>query len=216
MKAFLPIALAIGVAACAADQPPRVEVDPSYCPDVPAIPVNQQGLVLPPRTFSGVSSDWESVFAYNLEQSLSVPSRLAGRPADTARDLAQLELLANSFQRNLRFQTLPAISVVQMRQGSVALRDTMGVSPEVSSAQVAGALFATECLLRAGDPAAARSALARVAQAPDALDLIAPPGGQAPPRIPGATVVAASVAAKAIRSQGDPGGRTFFRVSRLF
>jgi hypothetical protein len=210
--AILPVLLAL--AGCAADAVSVVETAPAYCPDPPAIPVNAQGLVLVPPVVRADAADWESDFAYGMQFALASPSRLAGRPAVTARQLAQLEMLNNSFQRNIRFQTLPAFGTLSMRQGSQALRDSLGIGPGVSDPEVIGALLATECALWAGDRARARAALARVAQAPDALDLIAPPGGYAPPRIPQATAAAAAQAAPAIRRQGDTDGR-FLRLGRI-
>jgi hypothetical protein len=213
MKRFAAVLLA-GLAGCAADAVQVVETVPAYCPNPPAIPVNAQGLVLVPAAVRDNQVDWESTFAYRMQFQLASPARLAGKPAVTAQQLAQLEMLANSFQRNIRFQTLPAFGTLSMRQGSEALRQSLGIGPGVSDPQVIEALLKTECALWAGDRARARTTLAQVAQAPDALDLIAPPGGNAPPRIPNATASAAAQAAPAIRLQGGSEGR-FFRVGRL-
>jgi len=200
--AILPILAAL--AGCAADAVQVVETAPAYCPTPPSIPVNAQGLVLVPPVVRDNAVDWESTFAYRMQSSLASPARLAGKPAVTAQQLAQLEMLANSFQRNIRFQTLPTFGFLSMRQGSEALRQALGIGPGVSDVQVIEALLKTECALWAGDRARARTALAQVAQAPDALDLIAPTGGNSPPRIPRATALAAAQAATAIRLQGEP------------
>lgn len=195
------------LAGCAADRVEVVETRPDYCPNPPAIPTTAQGVILPPRMITNNSPDWESTFAYKLEFSLASPATLAGKPAQTAQALAQLSMLANSFSRSLRFQTLPAFGYLSMQQGSAALRQTLGVGQGVSDPQLIGALLQTECALWAGDRAGARAALEQVAQAPDALDIIAPPGGNAVPRIPGAVAVAAANAAPAIRAQGGNGSR---------
>jgi hypothetical protein len=207
MKKLMLLPILVALAGCAADAVQVVETQPAYCPSPPAIPVNAQGLVLVPPIVRDNAVDWESAFAYRMQFSLASPARLAGKPAVTAQQLAQLEMVANSFQRNIRFQTLPAFGTLSMRQGSEALRQSLGIGPGVSDAQVIGALLRTECALWAGDRPGARTALAQVAQAPDALDLIAPPGGNAPPRIPNATAAAAAQAAPAIRRQGDTDGR---------
>lgn len=193
------------LAGCAADAPVQVRAAPAYCPAPPAIAVNAQGLVLPAEALrGGGGGDWETVFAYQLEHGLASPRTLAGRGPETAQQLARLEMLGNSFDRNLRFQRLPAFGLFSMREGRLALRDTLGVGPGIADAELAGALLATECALWAGDRVGARAALARVAQAPDALDLIDPPGGNSPPRIPVAVARAASSAAKAMRAMDFP------------
>lgn len=188
------------LAGCATGPLPE-SAAPAYCPAPPALPVNDQGLILLPPVVAGPGTDPDTFWANELEVSLAAPSRLAGRGPETAQALARLEYLANGFQHNLRWQTLPVSAQPQLRNGSLALRDSLGIARDAPAQDVVGALFATECLLRAGDRAGAARALARVARAPDALDLIAPPGGNAPPRLPGATVAAASVAAKAIRDR---------------
>jgi hypothetical protein len=200
MKRVLVLAAALLAGACAADRPNIVEGPPPYCPAPPAIPVNAQGLVLPPGVLRAEANDWESTFAYRLQETLARPGRLAGRAPQTAAALAQLEMLGNSFERNLRFQRVPGYGLFTMRQGRVAFRDTMGIPRETPDVQVVGALLAAECALWAGDREAARAALAQVAQAPDALDLIAPPGSNSPPRIPRDVVLAASNAVPAIRN----------------
>jgi hypothetical protein len=200
MKRVLVLAVGLLAGACAADRPTIVEGPSPYCPAPPAIPVNAQGLVLPPGVLRAEANDWESTFAYRLQESLARPARLAGRGPQTAAALAQLEMLGNSFERNLRFQRVPGYGLFTMRQGRAAFRDTMGIPRETPDTAVVGALLATECALWANDRDAARRALGQVARAPDALDLIAPPGGNSPPRIPRDVVLAASNAVPAIRN----------------
>lgn len=203
--ALAPVAALALLAGCAADAPVLVRAAPAYCPTPPAIAVNAQGLVLPAEALrGGGGGDWESVFAYQLEHGLASPRTLAGRGPETAQQLARLEMLGNSFERNLRFQRLPGFGLFSMRQGRVALRETLGVRPGVADAELAGALLGAECALWAGDRARAAALLRSVADAPDALDLIDPPGGNSPPRIPHATVLAASNAAKALRAMDRP------------
>lgn len=204
--------LAALLAGCASGPLPQ-SATPGYCPTPPALPVNAQGLILLPPVVAGPgpASDPDAFWANELESSLAAPSRLAGRGPETAQALARLEYLANGFQHNMRWQFLPFAAGPQLRAGSWALRDSLGIARDAPDQDVVGAFFATECYLRVGDRAGAQRALARVAQAPDALDLIAPPGVNAPPRVPGATVAAASVAAKAIRNNG----RTPFMLGGL-
>ncbi len=207
MRAIVAVLLLSGLAGCAADRVEVVETAPAYCPSPPAVPVNAQGVVLPPPVVTANAPDWESTFAYRLQFSLASPSKLAGKGAQTAQALAELEMLGNSFQRSLRFQTLPAFGQLSMQQGRIALRQTLGIGPGVADQQLIGALLDAECALWAGDRAKARAALAHVASAPDALDLIAPPGADSAPRIPAAVAAAAATAAPAIRAQGGTGGR---------
>jgi len=209
------LGLALMLAACAADRPPPVEERASaYCPTPPVVPVNAQGLVLVPPILRSNTVDWESLYAYALEYSLASPRTLAGRAPQTARDLARLDLLGNSFERNQRFQTLAPEGTLMMRTGVWSMRQWLGVPADVSAAQLAGALLATECALWQGDRAAARAVLAKVASAPDALDRIAPADGRSPPPVPVEVAAAASIAAKAIRSHGVADG-PFIRLGRL-
>jgi hypothetical protein len=203
-RTLLGAACALAMLAGCATGPLPESATPAYCPSPPALPVNAQGLILLPPVVAGPgpASDPDAFWANELETSLAEPWRLAGRGPETAQALARLEYLANGFQHNMRWQFLPFAAAPQLQSGSRAFRDSLGIARDAPDQDVVGALFATECLLRVGDRAGAERALARVAQAPDALDLIAPPGGNAAPRVPAATVAAASVAAKAIRNNG--------------
>ncbi|MCC7281612.1 MAG: hypothetical protein IT556_04460 [Acetobacteraceae bacterium] len=208
------LGLALLLAGCAADRPPPVEARaPAYCPNPPAVPVNAQGLVLPPPILRDNAVDWESTYAYRLEFSLASPRTLAGKGPETARDLAWLAMVGNSFDRNLRFQTLAAQGTLMVRTGVWSMRQWLGVAPEVLTPQLVGALLATECALWGADRAAARTALAKVAGAPDALDRVAPADGRSPPPVPREVAAAAAIAAKAIRSQGMTDG-PFIRLGR--
>lgn len=201
MKQGVLAVAAVVLAACAADRPPPVATPiPAYCPSPPAIPVNAQGVLLPPRLLVNNAVDWQTDFAYQLQFIVASPQTLAGKPADTAQLLAHLVMLGNGFARDFRFQTLPAFGTLSMQQGVQALRAGLGIPTAMSDAEVALALLRTECALRAGDRAAARSALALVASAPDALGRIAPEDGAAP-RIPTVTAAAASQAVRAMQLQ---------------
>jgi hypothetical protein len=195
--AWLGVLLLLG--ACETT-PPAESATPAYCPSPPALPVNAQGLIILPPALRQDTPDPDAAWAYALRETLAQPQRLAGRGAATAQGLAQLEYLTNSFNFNQRFRTLPVGAQPRQQVGSRAMRAWLGIAPATPDAEVVGALFATECALRANDRAAAAQALARVAQAPDALDIIAPPGG-APPALPRTTVAAASGAAWAIEDQ---------------
>lgn len=213
MKQMLS-ALALSLAACAADRPPPVaERASAYCPNPPAVRVNAQGLVIPPPILSNAATDWESAFAYGLEHSLASPRTLAGKGPQTARELARLGMVGNSFARNQRFQTLAAQGTLTVRTGLWSMRQWLDVAPDLPDSQLVGALLATECALWAGDRRAAQRALAQAARAPDALDRIAPADDRSPPPVPVGVVAAASIAAKAIRSQGTTDG-PYIRMGR--
>ena len=214
MRTAIGLGLALVLAGCAADRPPPVEERASaYCPTPPVVPVTAQGLVLPPPVLRGNAVDWESVYAYGLEHSLASPRTLAGKGPQTARDLARLDMVGNSFDRNLRFQTLAAEGTLMVRTGVWSMRQWLGVPPDVPDAQLVDALLATECALWEGNRAAARAALAKVAGAPDALERIAPADGSSPPPVPVEVAAAASIAAKAIRSHGVADG-PYIRLGR--
>jgi hypothetical protein len=207
------LGLGLLLGGCAADRPPPVEERASaYCPSPPAIPVNAQGLVLPPPILRSNAVDWESLYAYGLEYSLASPRTLAGKGPQTARDLARLDMVGNSFDRNLRFQTLPPEGTLMVRTGVWSMRQWLGVAADVPDAQLVGVLLSTECALWEGNRGAARAALAKVASAPDALERIAPADGRRPP-VPTEVAAAASIAAKAIRSHGVADG-PFIRLGR--
>jgi hypothetical protein len=205
-RARLGLALALLAGGCTSATLPESPT-PAWCPVPPPLAVNREGLIQLPNELRQVTPDPESAWAYGVRDTLGRPALLAGRGAETAQGLARLEFLANSFTHNMRFLTSPGLAQPRMQQGRRALREWLGIPPTTPDAQVVGALFATECALRANDRAAAARALAQVAQAPDALEAIAPSSG-APPAIPAATQVAASSAVWAV--QGNERGQLRF------
>lgn len=197
---------ALVLAGCAADRVEVARVPSAYCPAPPPIPANAQGVLLPPAIVTANAPDWETVFAYQLRFSLAAPSTLAGKGPETAQALARLVMLGSSFAHSLRFQMLPGSAWLDMQQAMSTLRAMLGTGPGVSDGQLARALLAAECALWVGDRGGARSALAEVGSAADALDLIAPPGADTPPHIPRAIATAAASAAPAIEAQGADSG----------
>ena len=191
----------LALAGCAADRPPPVpeQVSP-YCPDPPAIPVNAQGVLLPPPILVAGAVDWETEFATQLQFTLAQPATLAGKWPETAQVLARLLMLGNGFARDFRFQTLPGFGTLSMQQGVQALRASLGIPASLSVAEVVGAFLRTECALWRRDRVAAQGALAQVASVPDALERIAPQSNAAP-QIPPATAAAAAQAIRAMQLQ---------------
>jgi len=199
-KTVLGLAM-LALAGCAADRPPPVPERASpYCPDPPVIPVNAQGVLLPPPILVGGAVDWETNFATQLQFSVAQPATLAGKWPETAQGLAQLVMLGNGFARDFRFQTLPAFGTLSMQQGVQALRASLGIPATLADAEVAGALLRTECALWRRDRVAAQGALAQVASVADALERIAPQSN-ATPQIPTATAAAAAQAIRAMQLQ---------------
>jgi hypothetical protein len=144
--------------------------------------------------------DWETDFATQLQFTLASPATLAGKWPETARALAQLQMLGNAFANDFRFQTLPSYGTLSMSQGVRAMRASLGIPATLPDAEVAGAFLRAECALWARDRGAAQRALAQVASVPDALERIAPQTN-ATPQIPQATASAASQAARAMQQQ---------------
>lgn len=198
----LALGLALLAGGCATATLPASPT-PDWCPTPPPLAMDAQGLIQLPNVVRQLTPDPESSWAYALRGSLGRPALLAGHGAATAQALAQLEYLANGLTHSMRFISAPALAQPRLQLGRRALREWLGIAPTTPDAQVVGAFFATECALRANDREAARRALAQVAQAPDALEAIAPSSG-APPAVPAATQAAASSAVWAVQGQAGP------------
>lgn len=85
------------------------------------------------------------------------PASIAGRPADAARAVAQLEYLASEIPTGARWREFDPTVGIALRQARQEERAALGISQEAAPQAVIDALFATSRALRAGDePAVAR------------------------------------------------------------
>jgi hypothetical protein len=84
---------------------------------------------------------------------------LAGRPAEAAQALAQLEFLTVELSRNPRFAPLPESLRREFLLARTEARDALGVDEQAQPDAVVAALLAAARALRAGDRAAAARAM---------------------------------------------------------
>jgi len=83
------------------------------------------------------------------------PKSVAGNPVGAARAVAQYEYLATEIPTGPRWQTFPPIVSVQLAQGRVALRQTLGIAPDAPTQGVIDSMYAAGRALVMGDRAAA-------------------------------------------------------------
>jgi hypothetical protein len=183
--ALLALALATALGACAESRPPA------------------ETARLPNDAIIGAGDPLRSAAA-SVSTAFASPRRLAGRPADAARNIAEMEFLMvelpNSPQLSRQWPTLAA----QFAAARPEWRGAVGIAPDAAPQAVIDALFGAGRALDAGDPAAAARLLPQA---------IFPAGGQATlarladlPRLP-RTNVAATQALDTIRNQASSPGR---------
>lgn len=88
------------------------------------------------------------------------PARLAGRPAEAARAVAELEYLASEIPTGARWREFDPTVGLALRSAREEVRAVLGVAPEAPPQAVVDALFAASRALRANDGAAARRVFA--------------------------------------------------------
>ncbi len=88
------------------------------------------------------------------------PASLAGRPAEAARAVAQLEYLASEIPGGARWREFDPTVGLALRSARQEVRAALGVAPQAPPQAVVDALFAASGALRANDGAAARRILA--------------------------------------------------------
>lgn len=126
---------------------------------------------------------------------------LVGRPAETARGAAQLEVITVEFMRDPRWAPLPPNVTFELRSAAVELRSALGVRPEAQPEAVVRALANAARALELGDRGAAAAAL------PPSLFV---PGGQgtlerleAPGPLPQAQIAASLAGQEVARLERD-------------
>ncbi|UFN47040.1 hypothetical protein LPC08_13490 [Roseomonas sp. OT10] len=107
------------------------------------------------------------------------PAALAGDPAEAAIAVARLEWLAAEVPRALMFQNFSSVTAPALQAARSEVRGALGIRRAAPTQPVVDGLVNAAGALRAGDPAAARSALSPPDFAPDTLDRLA-----ALPRLP--------------------------------
>jgi hypothetical protein len=138
-KAFLPLAILLSLAACG-PQPAQVTAS------------------LPADAILGAGDPLRSAAA-NTSVVFGSPQQLAGRPADAARAVAQMEYLAVQIPHNPRF---PGISPTAGSQFAAARREwrgALGIPAEQPPQAVIESLYAASRALQAGQKDAAAAAL---------------------------------------------------------
>ena len=88
------------------------------------------------------------------------PASIAGRPAEAARAVAQLEYLASEIPTGARWREFDPTVGIALRQARQEGRAALGINPEAQPQVVIDALFATSRALQAGDNAAVGRILA--------------------------------------------------------
>ncbi|WP_431269792.1 hypothetical protein [Dankookia sp. P2] len=138
-KVFLPLAILLSVSACG-PQPPQVSAS------------------LPPDAILGAGDPLRSAAA-NTSVVFGSPQQLAGRPAEAARAVAQMEYLAVQIPNNPRF---PGVSPTVESQFVAARREwrgALGIPAEQPPQAVIESLYAASRALQAGQKDAAAAAL---------------------------------------------------------
>jgi hypothetical protein len=99
--------------------------------------------------------------ALNAPRMLGDTAQYAGRPAEAARALVQLEFLADAFADDPRYapEVQPTV-LFQLRQARAEAREAIGVAPDAPPEVVIEALRRAAAALDAGSEARAEAALA--------------------------------------------------------
>lgn len=147
------VLLASSLAACAT--PPSATTPAS--PPTPA-PQRAPGATLPADVTRGVTDPARRAI-FNTSYAFSAPRRLAGRPADAARAIAEVEFLTVDFGVDQRWREFPASVPLAFQNARPEWRAAAGIAADAEPQAVIDALFAARRALLQGDTAAAAAAL---------------------------------------------------------
>jgi hypothetical protein len=139
LKNLLPLAAVLAVGACALPPPPATAS-------------------LPPDAVVGAGDPLRSAVA-NTSVAFSNPDLLAGRPAQAARALAQMEYLAVEMPTNPQLTSVSPTVVSQMVAARQEWRAALGVPVGIEAQPVIDSLYAASRALGTGQAAAAAAAL---------------------------------------------------------
>jgi hypothetical protein len=98
---------------------------------------------------------------------------LNGRPADTARAIGQMELVAEALRRSPRWAPVSTATVTELRTARTEWRQAIGIPETAAPETVAAALGQASLALRENDTARAAAALAPDAFTPGGTPAIA-------------------------------------------
>lgn len=135
--------LAGGLAACTPGRP--------YSP--------QDYVFLPPDAVVGAGDPTRAAII-NAAYAYGTPAALAGRPADAAVAVAQLDYLASEIPYGPRWREFDPTVGLLLQQARREVRGYFGISQEAPPQAVIDAFYATARALRANDPAAVQRILA--------------------------------------------------------
>lgn len=114
--------------------------------------------VLPPDAVQGAGDPTRAAILHTAD-AFSSPARLAGRPEEAARAVAEVEYLAVELSTGPRWVGLSPLVSQQMQGAQAELRGVLGIPPSAPPQAVIDQLFAASRALRAGDQAGAAAAL---------------------------------------------------------
>jgi hypothetical protein len=138
-KIVLPLAAALALAGC--DLPPQTP-----------------GASLPPDAVVGAGDPVRSAVA-NTSVAFSSPQLLAGRPAQAAQAVAQMEFLAVEIPNNPRYTGISPTVGEQMVLARQEWRTALGIPADLPPQPVIDSLYAASRALRGGQQDAAAAAL---------------------------------------------------------
>lgn len=122
-------------------------------------PQTGQGWVsLPPDATIGAGDPTRAAII-NTAYVFGTPSSVAGRPADAARAVAELEYLATEIPTGPRWREFDPTVALALQQARHEERAALDIAPQAPPQAVIDALFAASRALRAGDTAAVRRIL---------------------------------------------------------
>ncbi|MDO9712402.1 hypothetical protein [Paracraurococcus lichenis] len=184
-KALLPLLAALALGACA-DQPPAPSAN------------------LPPDAVVGAGDPLRSAVA-NTSVAFASPRKLAGRPADAAQAVAQMEYLAVAIPTDPRYPYISPTVGTQFEQARREWRAALGIPDATPPQPVIESLYAAARAVRSGQPDAAAAALPAT---------VFPQGGQTAmlrlaslPDLPLTNQAAVTATDALRRTDGQPRGR---------
>jgi hypothetical protein len=134
--------------------------------------------------------------------------RLAGRPAEAAQALAQLEFVTAAIPRDARYAPIPESVRRDLALARIEVRDALGVAEDAAPENVVRALLSAAAALRAGNAARAAAALPAPMFRPGAQRSVERLGELGPlPQTAIATANVAQAVARLDTTGGWPGGQ---------
>ena len=124
---------------------------PNYTP--------QDWVTLPPDAVVGAGDPTRSAIL-NTAYAYGNPASLAGRPAEAAVAVAQLDYLASEITFGPRWREFDPTVGLLLRQARQEVRDYVGISQNAAPQVVIDTMYAVSRALRVGDTAAAQRILA--------------------------------------------------------